>query len=461
MTSSYSRSRNSSNVVTSIVKVSERLLKCRLVNYYQGMNPDTRDDFVWLLSDEAVPLLEKVQTAFEDRINAVRIAKSVRKKTTPTRSALIMEQAQLRIKASTKFTLANKMFFTRRGLEQATGRRLAIYKAARFAGMNHVADICCGIGGDLLALGKRDDVDGSDNRTTAVDNDELTCLFAKRNLEVNSIDPDLVSIQETDFANFDLKGIDGIHIDPDRRVKERTVQGNRFSPSLVDVFERIDPDCTVAAKVAPATPVASYFPQGLQREWIGDHRECKQQILWSGPATDKPGHRTATYVGKQGVISQISVEESELELPPIVFDSIRRYIFEPHPAVLAAGLADAIARKNGLGRFTSSIVYLTGDEPVSDPLLPQFEVLDILPLDLRTTVRALGKLDVGEVEFKKRGIENVTAAQFARMKIDGRNKATLILTRLGRTRVAVIAKRPGNDLAFPVEENKPNADDVA
>ena len=453
MTFSKSTSRE---FATSAVKLYQRLLKCLIVNYYQGMNPETRDDFVWLLSDEAISLLEKVQTAFEERINAVRIAKSVRKKTTPTRSALIMEQAQLRIRASRKFKLANKMFFTRRGLEQATGRRLARYKAARFSELNHVADICCGIGGDLLALGQRNEVAGSGFLTTAVDNDELTCLFARKNLEVNSLDPELVKIQQTDFADVDLKGVDGIHIDPDRRLKERTVQGNRFSPSLVDVFGRIDSGCSVAVKVAPATPIADYFPKQLQREWIGDHRECKQQVLWTGPATDKPGHRTATYVGKGGVVSQISVEESELNEQPIVFDSIRHFIFEPHPTVLAADLTDAIARKNGLGRFTSSVVYLTGDEPVSDPLLPQFEVLDILPLDLRKTIKVLGKLDVGTVEVKKRGIETVTAAQFARMKIDGPNTATVILTRLGRTRVAVIAKRRGNDLAFPIKENKGN-----
>ncbi|MFK7767041.1 MAG: hypothetical protein AB8B55_07445 [Mariniblastus sp.] len=416
------------------------------------MNPDNREDFLWLMSEEAIPLLEKVQTAFEERVNAVRIAKSVRKRTTPTRSALIMEQAQLRIRGSRKFKLANQMFFTRRGFEQATGRRLAAYKAARFSELDRVADVCCGIGGDLISLGQRDEVAGSGFQTIAVDSDELTCLFARKNLAVNSLDPELVQIQQLDFEKFDLSGINGIHIDPDRRLKERTVQGNRFSPSLVDVYQRIDPHCSVAVKVAPATPVASYFPKHMQREWIGDHRECKQQVLWSGPATDKPGHRTATYVGKGGVVSQISVEESELDQKPIVFDSIRRFIFDPHPTVLAANLADAIARKNGLGRFTSSIVYLTGDEPVSDPLLPQFEVIDILPLDLRKTIKVLGILDVGEVEIKKRGVENVTAAQFARMKLDGANKATVILTRLGRTRVAVIAKRKGNDLAFPVRK---------
>ena len=141
------------------------------------MNPSTRDDFLWLMSDEAAPILTRVQKAFLDRINAVRIAKSLRKLTTPTRSALLMEQAQLRIRARKKFGLADKMFFTRRGLEQSTSEAIARYKATRFADLQSVADICCGIGGDLIAMAHRGD-GSSPHQTVGVDQDEHTCLFA-------------------------------------------------------------------------------------------------------------------------------------------------------------------------------------------------------------------------------------------------------------------------------------------
>jgi SAM-dependent methyltransferase len=417
------------------------------------MNAETREDFLWLMSEEAAPILEKVQAAFEERINAVRIAKSLRKNTTATRSALVMEQAQLRIRGRRKFGRANRMFFTRRGLEQASGRRLANYKVRRFEGLSTVGDICCGIGGDLIAIAKRGSKSATDAtgglKTVGVDIDELTCLFARRNLEVNSVDLSLVDLQQVDFADFDLDGCDGLHLDPDRRSKDRTVHGNRFSPSLQDIFSRVSPRCSVAIKVAPATPWTSYFPAEIQREWIGDHRECKQQMLWLGPATDKPGHRTATYVGKGGLISQISVAEIEKDQSVEVFDTIHRYVFEPHPAVLAAKLTDTLARRYGIRRFTSSIVYLTGDERIDDPLLAQFEVLDVLPLDIRKTSRILKILDVGEIEVKKRGVEDVAASQFGRLKLEGPNRATLILTRLGRNRVVIIAKRKENPLTIP------------
>lgn len=339
------------------------------------------------------------------------------------------------------------MFFTRRGLEQATGMRIAAYKAGRFAELSMVADICCGIGGDLIALAKRNEAESNRARTFGVDSDEHTCLFAAKNIEVNCGSSDAVTFHQLDFAEFDFAEMDGIHVDPDRRVKSRTVHGSQFSPSLSDVFDRIPSNCTAAVKVAPATPIAEYVPIDVQREWIGDHRECKQQVLWTGPATDQPGHRTATYIGKDGTFSQMSVLEMDLDQTIEVGGTLQKYVFEPHPTVLASGLTDVIARKYGMRRFTSNIVYLTGDEPVDDPLLSQFEILEVLPLNLRKTIQVLQSLDVGQVEIKKRGIEDVTAEMFTRMKISGIHRATVILTRLGKTRIALITKRKGSELS--------------
>jgi hypothetical protein len=422
------------------------------------MNHDTREDFVWLLSDEAASILERVRLEFEERTNPVRIAKTLRKDTSATRCALVMEQAQLRIRGQRKFSRADKMFFTRRGYEQASGKRIAEYKASRFARLENVADVCCGIGGDLIELSRRarklKDRDSLSTRTVGVELDELTCLFANRNLKVYSQSPKVASIEQVDFADFDLKQLDGLHVDPDRRVAKRTVQGNRFSPSLESVFERAPKQCSLAVKVAPATPWGNYFPPEIQREWIGDHRECKQQMLWLGEATDKPGHRTATCVHKDGSFSQISVAESDLDQTMEVGDSVKQYIYEPHPAVLASKLTDFVAARHGLHRFTSSIAYLTGKSSVDDPLLTQFEVLDVFKLSLRQTHRVLKHLEVGEIEVKKRGIETVTAAQFIRLKLEGPNKATVFLTRLGKTRIAIVAKRMDNPLMMPDSKSK-------
>ena len=70
------------------------------------------------------------------------------------------------------------MLFTEAGLEQATRLRVAALHAGRFAraGVEHVADLGCGIGGDALALA------AIDLEVTAADADEVTAAIAAFNL---------------------------------------------------------------------------------------------------------------------------------------------------------------------------------------------------------------------------------------------------------------------------------------
>ena len=245
----------------------------------------------WLASPQAAGFLASALEQIENKVNVVRIAKSLRKEMTPARCALVLELAQLRIRARKKFTLAEQMFFTKRGLQQASGYEIADYKARRFVECTRVADICCSIGGDLLALAKVAE-------TVGVDNDPVTTLYAQRNAEVHDLQN--ASTAECDFEDFDLAGFGGIHIDPDRRAKGstagRTTHGDFFSPSLPSIFERLPESKFAAIKVAPATLALDCLPEQFELEWIGDRRECKQQMIWTGAAVRSPGAMTATRV---------------------------------------------------------------------------------------------------------------------------------------------------------------------
>ena len=94
----------------------------------------------------------------------------------PALAAAAVEQALLRQRAARggKFTRAAAMYFTREGLEQATGETIARYRARRFARCDSVADLACGLGGDALAL-------AADGQVLAVDRDPLRLLLAREN----------------------------------------------------------------------------------------------------------------------------------------------------------------------------------------------------------------------------------------------------------------------------------------
>ncbi len=126
---------------------------------------------------EAAPWLAEARETLRNsgQNGLVRLAAELREALSANRVHLILEQVQLREKAREKFPQADRMFFTPLGLQQATDAWIAAYKAGRFARGEPVADLCCGIGGDLMALAARGPVQG-------VDRDPATAILAEANV---------------------------------------------------------------------------------------------------------------------------------------------------------------------------------------------------------------------------------------------------------------------------------------
>jgi len=96
------------------------------------MDQSLINEFRWLVDTEAAALLRLAQDDFLAHTSPLKIAKNLRSSTSHIRAALVMEQAQLRIRARQKFPLADEMFFTKRGLEQSSGMNLSHFKAKQF-----------------------------------------------------------------------------------------------------------------------------------------------------------------------------------------------------------------------------------------------------------------------------------------------------------------------------------------
>ena len=89
-------------------------------------------------------------------------------------------QDELRRAAGPKFSQAMRMLFTRPGLEQASSEAAARHRARRLAGAaapQRLADLGCGIGGDLIAL-------AAGREVLAVDRDPVHLRMAVHNAGV-------------------------------------------------------------------------------------------------------------------------------------------------------------------------------------------------------------------------------------------------------------------------------------
>src|SRR5580698_6638370 len=80
------------------------------------------------------------------------VAAALRREYPASLAAAAVAQHELRLAARGKFSRAMEMLFTRAGYEQSSSETIAWHRAARFGGARRIADLCCGIGGDLIAL---------------------------------------------------------------------------------------------------------------------------------------------------------------------------------------------------------------------------------------------------------------------------------------------------------------------
>lgn len=384
-------------------------------------------DYRWLVSPEAADWLARA-AGMDERTLALG---GLRRDLGAERARLVAEQVHLRRRAREKFPDAERMFFTRVGLEQATDAWIGAYKAQRFPSDRPLADLCSGIGGDLMALAARAP------KVRGCDLDPVTALFAAANAGVG--------VLESDAALFPFEPHSVWHIDPDRRPEgKRTTHVEGFRPDLATLDRLLAEHPDAAVKLAPATRAPEAWSQRAEREWISRGGECRQQVAWFGRLARHAGKRTATVVSQhrtdvRQVVGSTPEGGTDSELP--LRAELAAYLFEPDAAVIAAGLIGELAREHGLTGVNSGVAYLTGDRPVADFALDGFAVTDVLPFDRKQLAGLFSQRGVGRLEIKKRGCEVDPELLRKQLRLSGSNEATLLLSPVAGKLTAIVAQR--------------------
>lgn len=390
-------------------------------------------DYVWLTGDEACAMLVELA---DDKTPLHTLASRLRGRVSAERTHLLLEQVELRRRATAKFSRAEQMFFTRVGLEQATDEWVAAYKASRFTSQRAgaspppcgIADFCCGIGGDLIALAENASAVG-------IDFNPIAAHFAA----VNSC----ATVKSIDVEQFDFKNISALHIDPDRRPSgHRTTSLDFCEPSLATIDRLIAQVPNAAVKLAPATQVPADWASRCELEWISRDRECRQLVVWHGELAQSPGQRRATIIqAARGLAPRTIIGLPKQPIP--VVSKPDRYVFDIDPAVLAAHLKGVLAAEHGLQALDRGQTYLTGPHSIDDAALACFEVAEVLPLETRKLSRLLAERGIGQLEIKKRGVDIEPEKLRRDLKLRGENAATLLVAQVNGRNVAILAHRVG------------------
>ncbi|MHB8574912.1 MAG: methyltransferase domain-containing protein, partial [Dehalococcoidia bacterium] len=140
----------------------------------------TLESFAFLQSAAGSALLTEAAEALTQADSFLQALTRLRRRHAAQLATAALETVELRRRATRKFSRAEAMFFTRDGLEQSSGEAVARHTARRYAGFATVADLCCGIGGDTIAL-------AGVTRVIAVDRDPIRLALARANCDAYGV----------------------------------------------------------------------------------------------------------------------------------------------------------------------------------------------------------------------------------------------------------------------------------
>ncbi|WP_225627236.1 THUMP-like domain-containing protein [Streptomyces werraensis] len=377
------------------------------------------NDLAPLLTPEGRALLDEVRDT--DPAHELAVATRLRRDHPAELVSAALGQARLRQRAVAKFGEedAARMFFTPNGVEQSTRRSVAAYRAERLraAGVRSVADLCCGIGGDAVALAR------AGIRVLAVDRDPRAAAAARANAEALGL-AGLIEVREADVTEVDTSGYDAVFVDPARRSSKR---GRIFDPEAYSpplswaVQAALKAPRAAALKIAPGIPHEA-VPAEAEAEWISDGGDVKEAVLWFGTA---PGTVRATLLpGPHTLVSR--------GLPDPGVRPVGRYLYEPDGAVIRSHLVAEAAEPLDGGLIDPTIAYVTADTLTPTPYATAYEITDRLPFNVKKLKALLREREVGVLTVKKRGsaVEPEELRRKALPKPHGTASVTVFLTRV-------------------------------
>ena len=400
--------------------------------------------------------------------------------------AAVLTQLRLRRDARSKFgDFASAMLFTPDGLQQSTRLPVAVGHAQRFreAGLQHVADLGCGLGADALAMAS------AGIQVTAVEADEATAAAATVNL-MPFPEARVVHTTAEEFAadhhllppagRGDSGPEDaaptaadpaqshrhtpagwGLWLDPARRHTSGAEKPARiwdpeaFSPPLSFVTALAATGIPLGVKLGPGIP-HELVPDDCEAQWVSIDGELVEVVLWFNALARQGVRRSATALAgsaadKQAVTAvelTSSAQFGEGPAPtPAGRQGLRGVLCEPDPAVIRAGLVADLAQGLGGRLLDEHIAYFCTDEPPQGRLAGLargYRVLEVMSYSPKMLKRWCSDQQVTSLEIKKRGVdvvpETLRKQVLPKRTAGPKRHVTLVITRIADERVAAVVE---------------------
>jgi hypothetical protein len=379
-----------------------------------------------------------------DRSTDVGIIESLRKSFGRERAEAMLRLALARRKAAGKFPESERLWLDPVRAEQATHQLVANHKAKRFKGL-HVADICCGLGGDSLALAR---LAGG---VVSVDMSRDALRRLQFNVEVLGQESQILLVQGD--AERDLVcSTFAIHIDPDRRPgggggrPSFSLDGCR--PGLATLLKYMKRHESGAIKLSPGSDFQRLEKEArrlgirTETEVISLGGECKEATVWFGGLAGSRERRAT-------ILPDAIAFESEMQSVDCKRDQALPkpgvWLMELDAAIVRAGLAHAFAERHSLETMTDDAAWLFSNQlrPELAGFGTYFQVFDSCAADRRAIRQMMWRLGWLTAVVKSRGrLSSAEIQKWLEKQPDGVTAETLIvITVPGQTSCAIAARR--------------------
>lgn len=356
-------------------------------------------------------------------------------------AATVMATARLQTKARVK--LGEGLWWcTERSLSQATPIQVAELKS-RWLAPARVADLCCGLGGDAVAIAR---AVYSESEITIVDNDTNLIEMAVENLRLNSDLPqNRLHVHAADVAEVQLPADCAIHIDPDRRSKEqRKTRPEDYSPNWDFVQRLVRERHSAIVKLAPAAELED--AQDQHRVWISLGGSVREQSLLVGEAVAQAGKDLAVDLASSAHSAiSLKTDGTRSSFCPNandgsaeVVDKPSEFMIDPDAAVRAAGLTESFALQNQLQMIGGPAGFLTGTQPPVGDMAICERVVWSGSCDDRKLRKTLRSMNCFPWRIKTRGVSQNPNVLEKRYRKCGEDPITLWIGAGRRRQYAVI-----------------------
>lgn len=385
----------------------------------------------YLVSDAGRAALAALEPELAS-LGPVALSTALRKRFPASEASALAEQLTLRAKVAGRLgDHRGNFLLTAAGSEMMTHPLVAERRAARLASAGvPVADVTCGLGGDLGAIAPRA------SAAIGLERDRATSLLVQHNVPLAN-----VVMGDATRAPFRLERL-AVLIDPSRREGGgRTFDPARFSPPF-DIALEVAGRAVLGVVKGPPGLDRQHIPLACEFEAVQVGRTLRETTLWFGAGT-VPGLRRAVLLPAGSVLGSTG---AECEPDPVPIGTV---VYDPQSCVTRAHLVRHVAHELGARMLDPQVAYLTSDTAASHPMAEGFEVLDVMPFSVERLRRRLREGGWRPGEIRRRAFP-VDPGDLEKLlgKLEG-ERIVLLCTTLAGKRTVILGRpiRPAADAA--------------